>query len=225
MADNVPKKNNLVVRVRNIVGDIVTGGDNGVIAATDGKVFSAAAVNARLNEAFAWIVNQLVQRVGVEAAKIMLSDSIVQQAFTISSSGTQVQYDYLYQVRLIYATNVYAYRTKNDLDADFDPYLDYGFAIDGGKIYVYKRTTGTLTILSSGSAALFYLKSDGIDPSTGSDLAPNTTPDITLNVRWYEPCLLYAAWRLCADKGDASWLDMAKDFKAQAESFLPQVSQ
>lgn len=221
MADNVIIHNKLTVRVRNVVEDIVTGGDNGIIAATDGKIFSASIVNQRLLEAYAWIVNELVAKLGVPAASLVLSDSIVQQLnFSIASAGTSVNKDYLFPVRLLQSATVFGLKIKSQLDADLDPYLDNGYAIDGGKIYVYQRVAGTLTLLNTGTATLHYLKADRIDPTTGAEVAVNTTPDITLNSRWHEACIFYAAYRLCADKGVAEWADKAKVFHEQALSYL-----
>lgn len=224
MADNIPVHNRISVRVRNLIEDIVTGSDNGTIASTDGKIFSANVLNQRINEAYAWVVDQLVQLLSLDVAKYSLADSITQQAVAIASGGVSVNKDYLYATEFLVSQQPYEQILKTNLDADYDKYLDFAFAVYGQKIYVYARSGGNLNVQNSGNGVLHYLKADRLD-STGADVAPNTTPDTTINNRWVQCVTLYAAYRLCQDKAAAEWQEKAKIFFEQAMSYLPRPAQ
>lgn len=227
MADNVPVHNKLTVRLANLIDDPVTGGDNGIAAATDGKLFSASIRNQRLHEGYSWIVSELVGRLGLDVACGLLADSITtQNVASTSASGDTVNKDYLYPVKLVRSTgSIYSLHIKSELDADFDRFLDNGFAIDGNKLYVYQRNSGTglLPIVAGLNVTLHYLKADRLDATTGSDVAVNTAPDTTLNSRWHELALLFAAWRLCVDKGAAEWIEKGQVFRDRMEAYLPQA--
>lgn len=111
--------------------------------------------------------------------------------------------------------------SRLDLEADVDAYLTNAYTIEGGKVFAYTRTDGVMTISDTGAGTLYYLKSDRVDEDTGLDLVQNTGTDTTLDLRWYDWVIRYAAFRACADKGSDEWLSKANVFKQQVNNTLP----
>jgi hypothetical protein len=115
------------------------------------------------------------------------------------------------------------YRLGNKLkyDQDTEPIVNNGYSVETGKLYAYKREDDILSVLDTGQGTLYYLKSDRVDVDTGLDLVQNTGTDTTLDLRWYDWVIRYAAFRACADKGSDEWLAKAQVFKQQVNNTLP----
>ena len=214
MADNIPRHNRMSVDLANILGDPLSGADNGIKAAADGRIATADTRNRRLHEAYSWILEELIKRED-GTARYDIEGLVSTQSFTFSSSGVALKKDFLVEISLG-SSAIFQKRSKDELDRDTDIRINYGYAIENGLIYGYQRSAGTLTILNAGSGTLYYYRADRIDPTTGNDVAINTTPDMGIDRRWMSSCLHYAAYRIAQDKGAAEWLDKAKTFYAEA---------
>ena len=108
-----------------------------------------------------------------------------------------------------------------DLEADVDAYLTNAYTVESGSVFAYSRSNGVMTLNDSGQGTLYYLKADRVDSSTGIDLVQNTGTDTTLDLRWMDWILRYAAKRACEDKGSDEYLAKANVFKNQVNSVLP----
>lgn len=217
MADVTPRSNQLNVNLAQMLSDAVTGSDNGVKSSADGSVFTSAQRNAKLSEGFTWVVNKIVQVVGLMEARTLLGDSLTTQAITFASGGTTVNADYLFPVALLKSdNNEFNLFPRKNLAQDLDPYLDAGYAIEGFKLYAYQRAAGTLSQLTSGTGTFYYLKADRKDTTTGSDIAANTVPDTTMDFKFLDAVMYYAASRLADDKGAGEWEVKAQKALAQA---------
>ena len=218
--------NQLSVNLSLVLDDAVSGADNGIAAASDGMWATAVKRNAYLNEAFRWIACAMIDKYGVSAGADYVQGLIATQTPTFSASGTSVNKDYLYPLRLFKTgTGDSFYLSKRaSLDDDFMPWITNFYVVEAGKIYAYTRTSGTLAALGSGTGTFYYIKADRVD-TNGADVASNTTPDITLNRRWYDACVLYAASRAAFDKSvidnDPAWSDKANRFYVGAMEKLP----
>ena len=146
MADTVPVHNRMSVDLANVLGDPVSGGDNGIKAAADGKITTADIRNRRLHEAYAWIAEELSKKVGMNEAKFQIEGLIKTQAISFSSSGVALNKNYLLPI-VLSSSSVFQRRSKEELDRNTDIRLSYGYAIEGGKLYAYgKNALSTATI-------------------------------------------------------------------------------
>lgn len=235
MADNVARHNQNAVNLAILLDDPTTGADNGIKAAADGKWLSGARKNYYLHEAYRWVGDELVRRLGIERASGLSTGLIKRQAITFASAGVAVNKDYLYSVRLVKSNMPqFVLGFKADFDLDIDRRIERAYSIeaDGSSpqvysLFAYERSSGTLSLLNSGTGTLYYLKAERID-SNGADVVPNTTPDITIDRRWHDVCVLYAAGRACWDKSimdnSPEWELKGNKFKAQAMDMLPKGS-
>jgi hypothetical protein len=110
---------------------------------------------------------------------------------------------------------VHKFMSRLDLEADVDAYLTNAYTLEAGKVFAYTRTDGTMAVSDTGQGTLYYLKAERVDDSTGLDLVQNTGTDITLDLRWMDWVIRYAAMRACMDKGSDEALAKAQVFKQQ----------
>lgn len=226
MADNVPVSNQLNINLSIILDDAVSGGaDNGATAAIDGSVFSATKRNFYISQGCRDFIVATEQK-HKDDADAILQGAVQTQSITLSSSGTTLNKDYMYPVKLMVSTQEFNYfNDKGDLDQDIDPYLDAAYTIYAGKLYGYQRITGTFTLLNSGSSTFYYIGAPRVNTSDGTDKAVNTTPDIVFDPRCYDSILLFSAARACNDKSiidsDPTWKEKGGVFFAQAMAKLP----
>ena len=203
--------------------DILTvGADDGVTAATNGNAFTAAMRNERLTEALGYLAKTLVNKVGSQGTEAQAEGLVASQSVTLASAGTTLNKDFVAPIRLIKSTGlIYHQGIKSHFDSDIEPLLDYGFAVEGNKVYAYERTAGTLAAVNSGTATLYYIKNDRVNTSTGAAVVVNTTPDTTIDPQWQEFVVMYAAARLAEDKGAGEWQVKANKFMEVALRMLP----
>lgn len=218
MANNTPTSNQLNINLGKLLNDSPTvGGDDGVTASTDGSIVTASQRNSKLIEGFTWVINQIVQLIGMDKARLLLGNSVTTQSITFAVSVVASNKDYLYPVALLDSNNnEFNLHPLKNLKQDLDPFLDAGYAIEGGFIYPYKRTSGTLALVTTGTGLLYYLKADRKVVSTGADVAVNTAPDTTMDYKFLNAAMYYAASRLASEKGSAEW--EIKASKALAEA-------
>ena len=228
MPDVNPKDNQNNISLSLKLEDPVYDADNGIAAALDGKIYTSVKRNHYLIEAYRWIANAITEKFGVEMAAEKLSGLVATQSFTMSSSGTTINQDVLHPFRVTTSGSIIYFRDKKAaLDFDVKKFALRGFAIEGDKVYVYLRTAGTLTLQNSGTATLYYIKSDRIDYSSGSEVAVNTAPDITLNAWANDACTYYAAGVAILDQAssivepDPSMIEVGNRFIAMALQRLP----
>lgn len=226
MADNTPRHNQNQVNLALLLDDATTGADNGIAASTDGMWATAVKKNYYLHEAYRWIADTIIAKFGIASGSDLLQGLISTQSITFSSSGVNLNKDYLYPVRLYKSatTDSFYLSKRASLDDDFMPWITNFYTLEAGKLYAYQRTAGTLSALNGGTGTLYYIKAERLD-SNGADVASNTTPDITLDRRWHDACVLYAASRAALDKGiidnDPAWQDKANRFFVAAQEKLP----
>jgi hypothetical protein len=224
MADTTPISNALNIRLGQKLGDPPTAGvDNGATAAVNGVDFTATQRNLALNQAYNELAVRLLATHG-ELAAVMCEGLVATQAVTFAAAGVTINKDYIRYLRLVGSTSLqFVLKSKAFLDNDQDPYIDRAYALEGGKLYAYIRSAGTLTLQSSGTGTFYYIKSDRKSTSTGADVAVNTAPDTTIDQNWLEWCMEYGAWWLAVNKGSDRWLTLANLFSAQVESKLPKA--
>ena len=226
MADSVPISNKINLNLAIRLDDGITPtGDNGVDAATDGKIFYDTTRNKYVIQACRWLIDSLVKLLGIEVATPLLQGTLTSQSITFSATGTAVNKDFLYPSRLLQSTTIQFYYITSRADAVIDvaPYQDYVYTIDNGKLYGWIRTSGTLTLQSSGTATFYYIGSPRVDTSTGADVAVNTAPDIALDTRFHDAITAYAQYLGCSDKSTSYWLNKAKLAFDEAVSYLPKA--
>lgn len=165
MADTTPIANQINVDVSRRIDDAVahTGDDNGQAAARDGIIVSAVLRNQYVNQAARAIATELISRFGAEGAAELADGVTSKFVFTMSSIGVQRPSDFLKAFRLTNAVGTnFVYGNKADWDNDYHPAVKNAYAIEGGRIYVYIRTADVLTLQSSGTATLYYVKAERI---------------------------------------------------------------
>ena len=223
MADTYPVSNAINVDLANKLQDPVSGADNGAKAEADGSVFTATQRNLALADAYNQLAVRLVDKYGKDAG-LVCEGIVATQAVTFASAGTTINLDYVHPIALLKSDNAeFALYPLNSLKQDRDPYLDQGYALEGGKLYAYQRSAGTLTQLTSGTGTFYYIKSDRRSTSTGAPLAVNATSDTTIDQTWLIWCKEYAAWWLAMNKGAGEWVARAEVFSQQVELKLPKV--
>lgn len=222
MADTTPISNYLNIRISHILEDILTvGADNGVTATTNGNAFTASMRNEKLTEALGYLAKALINKFGSQGVEAQAEGLVATQSVTLASAGTTVNKDFIAPIRLIKSTGlIYHQGIKSHFDSDIEPLLDYGFAIEGNKVYAYERSAGTLSAINSGTATLYYIKNDRVNTSTGAVVATNTAPDTTVDPQWNEFVVMYAAARLATDKGAGEWQIKAETFMKTALGLL-----
>jgi len=229
MADTVPRMNQNSVNLSLLLDDAVTGADPGIAAAADGAWLTAVKRNYYLHSAYRWLVTTLVDTFGISAASDLIPGFIATQAITFASTGTTLNLDYLFPLRLYKATSLSAFQLSKraSLDDDFMQFVNNFYTVELGKIYGYQRTSGTLAVLPSGSGTLYYLKSDRIIVATGVEVAVNTLPDTTLDLWALDACIYYAAARAAFDKSvidnDPAWADKGNRFLVAATAMIPKT--
>lgn len=223
MADNTPVSNVVNIKIANYLDDPLTAAaDNGLTAATNTSMFLAAQRNQALNEALAWIVQELVNRVGPDMASQACQGAVATQAITFAAAGSTVNKDFMYPLRLISTGKpLFTLMSKSDLDADQDFLITRAYTIEGGKLYGYIRSAGTLTLQSSGTATFYYLKADRKNTTTGADVVVNTAPDTTLDFRFMDSVTWYACHLLAQAKGAGEWLEKNAQFMKLALEKFP----
>ena len=222
MADTTPISNAMNIALAIKLGDpAATGADNGVTASTDATDFSAAQRNQALSFAYNELANRLIKIYGKDAGKVC-EGLVATQAITFSASGVALNKDYVATLTLLKSDNSeFGYTSLKALKQDLDPYLDAGYTIENALIYAYQRTAGTLTILSSGTGTLYYIKSDRKSTTTAADVAVNTSPDTTIDVTWHNFLIDYGAYWLCLNKASGEFIEKAPIYLAQADARLP----
>lgn len=226
MADNVPRHSQNAVNLALLLDDATTGADNGIASATDGMWATAVKKNYYLHEAYRWIADTIISRYGLALGADMIQGLISTQTITFASGGVSLNKDYLYPVRLYKSgtTDSFMLSKRASLDDDFMPWITNFYVLEGLKLYAYQRTAGTLAVLASGTGTFYYIKADRLD-TNGVDVAANTTPDTTLDRRWHDACVLYAASRAALDKSiidnDPAWQDKANRYYVAAMEKLP----
>jgi len=227
--DNCPIHNALTIRLANLLSDALTiGADNGITVSTDdpGAAFSAAVKNDRLNEGYRWVCNELLTRLGKDMMYRRGQGFLANQVIAFSAGGTLLNKDYISVFSFIKSDGTsYMFGSKAGFDSDNQFFINNGYAIEGGKIYVYGRSGGVLSLLNSGTGTLYYFKADRVNVTSGADYGVNTAPDTIVDQQWLDACMLYAAWRLAKDQGAAEWVLKAQQFLEQAVSKLPQIQQ
>lgn len=223
MANVTPISNALNVAIATHLGDPpTTGATDGETASSDGVDFSATHRNLILQKAYNELAVRLIALYGVQGASAMCEGIRAQQSITFASGGTSINKDYIMQIALLKSDfNEFNLRDLNDLRQDLDPYLDAGYAIEGGKIYAFQRSAGVLSQLTSGTGTLYYIKSDRLDTSTGSALAVNSTSDTSIDATWHNFLIEYSAYRLAEAKSSGEWQEKAVVYKASADLILP----
>lgn len=222
MADSFPISNALNVAISVHLGDPVSGADNGIAASSDGVDFSATHRNLILQKAYNELAVRLINLYGAQTASIMCEGIRVQQSITFASGGTSINKDYITSIALLKSdNNEFNLRDLNDLKQDLDPYLDAGYAIEGGKLYAFQRSAGTLSQLTSGTGTLYYIKSDRLDVSTGAVIAVNSTSDTQIDGTWHNFLIEYSAYRLAEAKASGEYLEKATIYKQSADNILP----
>lgn len=163
MADTVSTHNQLTVNLANVLDDPLAGADNGIKAAAGGLSFSAAILNQSLAEAYRWLATQLVTKYGVEKATKLCEGIIDTQPLTFATGGTTLNKNYLAPFRMVNSSlPVFVLMSRSDLALDLDPVVSKGYALDNNRLYGYVRTTGTLSIQSSGAGTFYYIKADRV---------------------------------------------------------------
>lgn len=187
MANTTPISNALNIALANHLGDTVTtGADDGATAATDGTDFSATHRNLILQQAYKELATRLITKFGAKGAGFACEGLVATQAITFASAGTSVNKDYIVPLDLLQTTNMFTVRSKAFLTQDKDPYTDYAFAVEASKLYGYIRTSGTLTLQSSGTSTLYYIKEDRLAKGTVLSIAiavagsGYTTPTVSI---------------------------------------------
>lgn len=224
MTNTAPISNVLNIKIANYLDDPLTAAaDNGLTAATNTSTFLASQRNQALNEALAWVVNECVNRYGLERTREMIPGAVSSQAFTANSNGVTLNGDFMYALEVIKGTTrpPFTIMSKADLTLDSDILVTNAAVIEGGKIYVYIRTAGTLAIQSTGSYTLFYLKADRKSTTDSSDTAVNTLPDTTLDYRFLDATTWYACHLLAQAKGAGEWMEKSQHFLALAMEKFP----
>lgn len=224
MANTTPIANAQNIDLANSLNDIpVAGGDDGVTASTSGTVFSASQRNLALSDAYNQLAVRLVGKYGKDAG--MICEGIVTtQTVTFASAGTTINLDYVSPITLLKSDNAeFALFPLNDLKQDRDPYLDAGYALEGGKLYAYQRSSGTLSQLTSGTGTFYYIKADRRSTTTGAPIAVNTAPDTTIDQTWLNWCIDWAALWLCRRKGAGRWKERIPEYTQLVEDKLPKV--
>ena len=225
MADTTPIANQLSLDLARRLNDgIASTGDNGVDAATDGKIMFDDFRNKYVIVACRWVIDQLVLRLGIEAATPLLQGALTSQSITFSASGVSLNKDYLYPSRLLQSTtSTFKYITsRTDAVIDANPMDTKVYTVDNGKLYAWIRTAGVLTIQSSGTGTFYYIGSPRVNTSSGADVAVNTAPDIALDPKYFQAIVSYAQFLACMDKNTTFWLERAKTAFEEAKSYLPQ---
>lgn len=226
MADTTPLINQINVDLSLRLNDPTSGADNGIKAATNGGTWSAAQRNHYCNNACRAIVHELVNRFGEERAG-EIAQCMKTQSITFSSSGVSLNKDYLSPVRLVKSSgSPFVKRKKSDLDIAYDKIVSRAYAIEGGKLYAYERSSGTLSILNSGTGTFYYIFAERKD-SNGADVAVNTAPDIILEQGYHEAITTYACGLALYDKGvearDQGLQGNGTNYMKLAFSMLPNV--
>lgn len=232
MADTVPVHNQMSVNLSLLCDDAVTGGDNGIAAAADGSWLTAAKRNVYLHSAYRWLVNVLVDSYGIAGAADVIPGFVANQTMVLSATGLAINKNYMYPLRLYKSASpapggAFMLSKRASLDDDFMPFVNVFYAIEAGLLYAYQRDASTqvLNALDTVAAKLFYLKSDRVDATTGTEVAINTAPDTTLDKWATDACLYYAAGRACFDKSvidnDPAWADKGNRFFAAATAMIP----
>lgn len=233
MPNTTPISNQLNLNLAGVLDDGITStGDNGIDANTDGAIFSASKRNQYLAEAYRWLVDEIVARVGMDEAAMLLPGLVITQTFTWSNTGTVINKDYMYPVAVLNGAGTQVFNprpTRAYLAVDTDPNLDAAYTMDAktgaGGIFIfgYQRSAGVLNFLNSTTASLFYFGAPRVDSTTGSNVAVNTTPDVQIDPRWYDACTMYAAFRAAQDKGEQEWNTKGQVWLNAAVSKLPQT--
>lgn len=223
MADTTPISNSLNIRVSHVLEDILTAGaDNGVTATTNGNAFTYSMRNEALAEAYAYLGQTFVNKFTPIGAEKLCEGLVATQSVTFSASGTAINKDFIAPIRLIKSTGViYHQGIKSHFDSDMEPLLDYGFAIEGNKVYGYERAAGVMAVLSTGTATLYYIKADRTNTTTGAVVAANTSPDTTIDPQYHDFLVGYAAARLAQQKGAGEWVVKAPTLMQMALGLLP----
>jgi hypothetical protein len=139
------------------------GGDNGVRATSAGTIWKAELRNQYLNAALKAVAVELFNRFGENAIGQIASGFKCTQLITFASGGTTVNANYMYPIRLSDSSGEYKFQvSKAQLDEDLDPYVDRIYVIEGNQLFGYKRSAGTLSQLTSGTATFYYVKADRI---------------------------------------------------------------
>lgn len=222
MADTTPISNSLNIRISHVLEDILTvGADNGVTASTNGNAFTASMRNEKLTEACGYLAQALLNKLGPKGVEAACEGLVATQSITLASAGTSINKDYIAPIRLIKSTGlIYHQGIKSHFDSDIEPLLDYGFAIEGNKVYAYERSAGVLSAINSGTATLYYIKHDRMNTSSGVTVVVNTAPDTTIDSQFHEFLISYAAARLAQDKGAGEWAVKAQALMTVALGLL-----
>jgi hypothetical protein len=224
--NNTPIINKMTIELRILLDDIVSGSDDGVKAETNGKDFTASKINQYLLESMKELVKRLVNTYDIDMTADLAPGLIKTQTITLSLSGTDVNKDFMYATGLLVNSDSFKLESRIKFQQDSEPIIIRGYAIDAGKLYAYVRedvgtpAVYTLNLQESGTATLYYLKADRVNTSTGKDLDINSGTDTTLDMRWRNWVLRYAAQRACEDKGSEEWLVKSQIFKKSADEVL-----
>lgn len=228
MSNDTPQVNQISVNVARRLDDAVAGGDNGAKAIADGAIWTGALRNQYVNNALRAIANELFNRFGTQWVALYGHGFKGNQSLTFSASGTAVNGDFMYPIKLMDATSEFAFRESlAQLQEDLDPFVDKVYVIEGNLIYGYTRIAGVLTILDTPSTGtFFYIKADRKDTTTGTDVDPNTAPDTTVGQQFFEAVEFYACGLAWYDKGvsdnDQEMQAKGLSYQALAMSKLPQ---
>lgn len=211
------------IKIANYLDDpLPVAADDGLTAAQNTSTFLASQRNQAVNESLAWLVQECVNRYGIEQTAEMLQGAIATQSVTFSSAGVTTNKDMKFPYRLIDSSgNVYKRMDRVAATTDDEFFNSYVYSIDGGKLYAYLRTAGTLTLQNSGTGTFYYLKADRKDTTSGADTAVNTAPDTTFDYRFIEAAVWYGCHLLAQAKGAGEWLEKNQQFLGLALEKFP----
>lgn len=214
MPDSIPKHNKNIVHLTEVLSDAVSGGDNGVKAATDGARFSSTFREQCMADSYAWCVGEVIRR-RPNDAKVVISGAVVSYTLAQVTAGIALPADYLTPlsvVRSTAGTPPYKYippDMKGDADMDNLPDSKRVYTILGNTLYSYTRTNGILTADNSINLLLYYFKRERINYTDGTLIATNTadsrSADITLEPQFHEICVYYAGYLAAMREGSSDW--------------------
>lgn len=222
MADTTPKSNALNIALAIKLGDPpTTGADNGATASADGADFSSVQRNQALGFAYTSLAKRLIEIYGVPGVEYQCQGLITTQSCNFTGTIT-LNADCILPLRLVKSDGTtFKQLTKAELVSDDFYYINNAFTVEGGTLTAYSRSAGTLSALSTGTATLYYIKSDRKSTTSSADIAVNTSPDATVDVTWFNYLIDYAAYWLAMNKASGEWTEKAPTYLAQAESYFP----
>lgn len=229
MANIVPLHNKNIVALCRLLEEVPAGGDDGLIASANGDEFTSTLREQYMQWAYTRLPLKYRDALGSAVVEWEFPGLIFEKTSSMASPVTlNEDVALLLDVRKSGSTSVFLRSGKNSIDQEVDPFKDNVYTVVGKTVTLYRRVSGVYTAWNSGDAIVRYIKSERIDSSTGAVGTANTLVnggDITIDLKWHQPCVLYAAYFACMEHGGEDRINMGQRFLSELKQMVhPEVA-